>query len=314
MSSINNPVMISGVKSRMRSFRSFLLLSIFLLLLLGIMGAMSMTNAWGYGNAGYYTAQSRISNGRVLYGTVAAILFSMTVLIVPGMTSGLIAGERERQTLDLLLCTPMSGFAIVWGKLFSSLAYFILLIVATFPLIAVVFLFGGPPFIALLQMLGFIVVCAIACGCIGIFYSSICKRTTIATILTYLTIFAFGIGTIAIGVIHTLHTQNQLTQQNVVNSQEFFSPILMVNPALGLLVMINEQLGAFNYDLMSMFRMYSMGMFSGLSYFPFVSTLFMLLFSAILIVGSSILIKPINKLSLSGRKRGAKKRATANRS
>ncbi len=49
-----------------------------------------------------------------------------------------ISGERGRQTLELLLSTQATPLQIVTGKLFSSLSHAALLIVSSFPIIALV--------------------------------------------------------------------------------------------------------------------------------------------------------------------------------
>ena len=65
------------------------------------------------------------------------------MFLAPAFTSGAISLEREKQTLDMLAATPISSLAIVVGKLFSALAYVFLLIAASIPLTAIVFVFGG---------------------------------------------------------------------------------------------------------------------------------------------------------------------------
>ncbi len=47
------------------------------------------------------------------------LLFNM--LVGPVFSAGAITSERERETLELLLCTTLSPWQILWGKLFSSL-------------------------------------------------------------------------------------------------------------------------------------------------------------------------------------------------
>ena len=69
----------------------------------------------------------------VLYVVLAAVQMALITLTVPALTAGSISGERERQTLDLLLVTKMSSFSIVMGKLLASLAFILLLIVGTLP-------------------------------------------------------------------------------------------------------------------------------------------------------------------------------------
>ena len=49
------------------------------------------------------------------------------------MTSASIAGERERQTLDLLLVTNTGSFRIIAGKVMESFAVLALLILCGLP-------------------------------------------------------------------------------------------------------------------------------------------------------------------------------------
>ena len=63
--------------------------------------------------------------------------------VKPAMTAGAISLEREKQTLELLVTTPLGTLALVLGKLFSALTYVFLLILASIPLASIVFTFGG---------------------------------------------------------------------------------------------------------------------------------------------------------------------------
>ena len=65
------------------------------------------------------------------------------LFITPGLTAGAISTEREKQTLSILLTTSQSSFQIISGKLLSSIAFLLLLIVAGLPIYSLVFLFGG---------------------------------------------------------------------------------------------------------------------------------------------------------------------------
>lgn len=49
--------------------------------------------------------------------------FGMLVLVAPAMTAGSISGERERQTLDLLLVTNTGPVKLVLGKLLESFSF-----------------------------------------------------------------------------------------------------------------------------------------------------------------------------------------------
>ena len=56
-----------------------------------------------------------------LYVVLAVVQMGLVLLTAPAVAAGSISGERERQTLDLLLVTKMSPLSIVLGKLASSL-------------------------------------------------------------------------------------------------------------------------------------------------------------------------------------------------
>ena len=64
-------------------------------------------------------------------------------LIAPAFTAGAISLEREKQTLDMLVSTPMRPGGIVVGKLLSALAFVVLMIVAAIPISALVLMYGG---------------------------------------------------------------------------------------------------------------------------------------------------------------------------
>ena len=56
-----------------------------------------------------------------MYSIMSYIEFGMFMLVIPSNTSGSISGEKERKTLDILLSSKMSPYAIVIGKLMASL-------------------------------------------------------------------------------------------------------------------------------------------------------------------------------------------------
>ena len=63
--------------------------------------------------------------------------------MVPIITASSISGERERQTLDILLTTPISTFSIAMGKLNSAMAVVLMYVVTSIPFISIAFVLGG---------------------------------------------------------------------------------------------------------------------------------------------------------------------------
>ena len=135
---------VKELRGRMRGRRAFVILTIYLLLLGGfalmVERVMEANYATGFGGT------SAFASSAIGQGIFAGLLFLMTLQVVflaPSSTSGAISLEREKQTLELLITTPISSLAIIVGKLLSALVYVFLLIAASVPLMAVVLVLGG---------------------------------------------------------------------------------------------------------------------------------------------------------------------------
>jgi ABC-type transport system involved in multi-copper enzyme maturation permease subunit len=133
--------------------------------------------------------------GQEVFGALVLIETLLVVFLAPAFTSGAISLEREKQTLDMLAATPISSLAIVVGKLFSALAYVFLLIAASIPLTAIVFVFGGVGPDDVLRAYAVLVVTALGLGSLGLFISAVMQRTQGATVVTFFTVLFLTLGT-----------------------------------------------------------------------------------------------------------------------
>ena len=108
------------------------------------------------------------------------------MFITPAFTTTSINGEKERQTFDLLLCSRLSAFELVAGKLVAGLANAFLLIAASIPLFSLVFFFGGVGPAQVLQTTLVFIVTAIVVGTFGLFCSTLLKRPPVSTAIAYM--------------------------------------------------------------------------------------------------------------------------------
>jgi ABC-2 type transport system permease protein len=175
-----NPVMNKEFKLRFRSFKSFLGLAFYLLALsILIVGFI------------YLQTQNspmqlfRPDQSREMFMLLAFIQLGLILFITPGLTAGVISGEREKQTLNILLTTNQSSTSIIMGKLISSISFLLLMIIASLPIYSIVFLFGGISPGQVLLILVFYIFTILVFGSIGIFFSTIVRRTIIAMVSTY---------------------------------------------------------------------------------------------------------------------------------
>ena len=190
---------VKELRGRMRGRRAFVILTIYLLLLGGfalmVERVMEANYATGFGGT------SAFASSAIGQGIFAGLLFLMTLQVVflaPSSTSGAISLEREKQTLELLITTPISSLAIIVGKLLSALVYVFLLIAASVPLMAVVFVYGGVAPEDVVRGYIVLIATALGLGSFGLLCSALVKRTTAATAITIFGVLAISVGTIFI--------------------------------------------------------------------------------------------------------------------
>ncbi len=184
MSTFHNPVLLKELRSRMRGARAFVVLTAFLLVLAVFTLLLYAVVRQGVGSDPLNAGRTI---GKALFLGVATVALVQVMIIVPAQSAGAIAGEKERETYDLLLATVLPAWKIVLGKLLAALAYAVLLIVAVVPFMALAFLFGGVTGTELLIALLGLLATALLYGSAGILWSVVSRRTITATVLTQAT-------------------------------------------------------------------------------------------------------------------------------
>jgi ABC-type transport system involved in multi-copper enzyme maturation permease subunit len=196
-----NPVLARELKQRMRGRHVWIVVTLYLVILAVIL-------RWVYDAASRDGQFSQFNGGTNLLSSAAAgraifqwLLFFMLLLvcfIVPGLTAGAISGERERQTLIALQLTLLRPRSIVVGKLLASLAFVVLLIAASLPLLTVPFLVGGVSLSEVVKGLVMVLTTAVTLACLTLACSALLRRTQAATVVAYGLVLAMVLGTLMI--------------------------------------------------------------------------------------------------------------------
>lgn len=109
----------------------------------------------------------------------------LLLLIVPVLTMRLYAGERKNGTDELLLTSPVSEAAIIWGKYLGAVSFYTvaILLTAQFPL--VLFKYGSPDLGKILT--GYAGLFLMGCSFIafGLFTSAMARSQTQAAIWSF---------------------------------------------------------------------------------------------------------------------------------
>ena len=238
-----NPIMAFSATRRMRSFKTMLIVIAYvaalLLLALAFLGSFIP-------DAVYLNTMTR---GPMCYLALLIAQFTLIILIAPAMTSASIAGERERQTLDLLLVTNTGSFRIAIGKVMESFAVLALLIVCGLPVMSLCLLTGGVSLGQILIGELFLLAEAFACVSIGVFCSSVARSTVLSGVLSYLVIilvgvitalpFLFGYPQSITDVVYDRPLYAALTPGE---ARMMISPLLYMNPGFGLLSLVQGEL------------------------------------------------------------------------
>jgi ABC-2 type transport system permease protein len=192
-----NPIIVKELRSRMRGGRAFATLTI-ALVLLALCGyaiyrialvAMSYTS---------FPLSPQI--GQVLFAGLVFSELLIVAAITPSVTAMSISGEKEKQTYEMLLATPLSPNSILSGKLVAGLGFVFLLIFAAIPLSSVVFVFGGVALREMLKALIILIVVAVMFGVIGLFCSALFGRSGRSTAVAYLVVLFMLFGPLVIAV------------------------------------------------------------------------------------------------------------------
>jgi hypothetical protein len=136
--------------------------------------------------------------GRFMFEGITLVLMTAVIMVVPGLAALAIVGERERQTFPLLQVTQLKPMQLIGGKLWSSLAFLLLLILAITPVMALPLLYGGVAVSDVLIALGMILLTAVTLGCVSIYVSARAKSSRAAVAGSYLIAFFVGFFTFAL--------------------------------------------------------------------------------------------------------------------
>jgi len=176
---LENPVFRQSSRQRMRGARTYGCLMAYLLTL-ALVVLIAYDQFMGRG-------QQRTTSGlaQTLFETLVLTQWFLVAFIAPALTTSAITMEREQRTYDLLMITPLSRFAIVWGKFASALAFVVVMILCGMPLVAVLFLMGGVDVGIMLERYIGMLITGVLLTAFGLMMSAICATSTLANLLTY---------------------------------------------------------------------------------------------------------------------------------
>ncbi len=217
-----NPIVAKEYRTRMRTWRSPLAITVYIVLLGGIGWAVFAALTV----SGSVINQGAGSLGQMLFTFLILFQVALLAFITPALTAGAISGERERQTLDLLFVTPIAPFSIIWGKLLASMSFVVLLLLISVPIFSLVFLFGGIEADQVVSAFTVTAITAMMLGFVGVAFSTMLRRTLAATVASYGAAFVLLVGTLLYGALFPTEADASSTSQPAPPAITLISPVI----------------------------------------------------------------------------------------
>lgn len=229
---IMNPVLLKELRLPFRSIKAPLILLLYLFVLGGFTLGFIYTQ---WHNAPAYFDPYR---SKEIFAVLSVAQLILLGFVTPGLTAGVISGERERQTLNVLLITELNPFEIVVSKLISSCAFTLLLVISTLPLYSIVLMFGGVAPSQLWSVFGFYIVTMFLFAATGMACSTFFKRTGISTVTAYGITAFWGAGTAFLAIFIERVTDNVIPRPETLPFSVQF--LLDINPVIVLVRILGE--------------------------------------------------------------------------
>lgn len=276
-----NPVLKNETKLAVRSFKFTLMIFVYVLLLsAGALFILNINIEEAYFNG------INLESIVYLYIGMSIIQAVLLMFIVPALTSTAICGEREKQTLEVLLSTKMSTLSIISGKLVASISRVIILIICTMPIYSIAFLIGGVNLGNILELSLFFIVTTIFVGSIGVCISTFIKTSKVATAVAYGVTLLIFVGIVILAVIVTM-----INASKNPSTQNLTAPIFSyLSPTVGFLCLLAKQIGETNA-----FDFFGRGIDSFMfDYGTFISMGVQIVLSVVLVFISAHKLNPLN--------------------
>jgi len=205
----DNPVLQRELVVNLRMTRGFLLLFAYVALL-----GMLVYAAWP---ADQTLDLARPEEAKKLVNLFFFGQYLLVSLMTPSFAAGAITGERERESYEMLLASPIRPGAIVLGKLAASLTPLAELMICSLPIVMLCLPLGG---VSLYEVLAayLAMICSVALfGMISLWCSSYFTRTSASLVASYMLILPLAmVGVLVWRAMEQLGEQRLLVVLTVV--------------------------------------------------------------------------------------------------
>src|SRR5215203_1266556 len=187
-----NPILLRVVEAGGKRKRDLLIRCIYLGGLLGVVIFLLLQSAGSLASADL--AELSKQSASIFYGMSYLQLFLVT-LLAPVFTAGAITQEKDSQTYDILLSTPLTNAQIVLGSLLSRLFFVLALLISGIPIFSITQIFGGVSIASIVKSFGIAAATAFVTGALAMAIAvfKVGTRRTIFSFYLFVVIYLVGL-------------------------------------------------------------------------------------------------------------------------
>jgi ABC-type transport system involved in multi-copper enzyme maturation permease subunit len=231
-----NPILRRVVESAGKKRRDLIIRCGYLGLLVVVVLWVLATSGTSYGSA---DLAALAKDSATLFQDMSYLQLALVALLSPIFTAGAITQEKDSQTYDILLSTPLTNGQIVLGSLLSRVFFVVALLVSGIPIFAVTQIFGGVAIKSIVYSFLIAASTAMVTGAMAMAIATF-KIGTRRTIFSfYLFIVIYLVGFYLLDRVDFFHLSYTDASGNIVRTST--SWLTSLHPFLALRVIFNDK-------------------------------------------------------------------------
>lgn len=176
-----NPVFVKEMRVGFREKKVFYALTAWVIIV-ALFASLSSASALADNNAISELPEA----GKTIFEMLFWVQLVLLAMLSPSLTTSAVSGERERQSLEMLLTTHLRPSELIFGKFGFAASFIALSLFSTIPLEAIVFFLGGVSLTSFLATKLVLLTFGLAVSLLGLMLSARESRSAYATGQTYL--------------------------------------------------------------------------------------------------------------------------------
>src|SRR5262245_58847881 len=198
-----NPILLRVVETAGKRKRDLAVRCVYLGLLTAIVFLAIVSSRSQYTGAVSFADLTKTS--AKIFQQMSYVQLALVALLAPVFTAGAIMQEKDSQTYDILLATPLSNAQIVLGSLLSRLFFIVALLVSGIPIFSITQIFGGVAISAIATSFGIAAATAFVTGALAMAIATFKVGTGRTIFSFYLAIVIFLVGGLLLDRIEAFH-------------------------------------------------------------------------------------------------------------